>query len=394
MSNLLHVCLYNTDPTASDELSAAIRSLNFVRLVRETANADELAVALNEGAINLVFFHLDPKPDAVVRVIEQVAERYPELALIAVSHQTGPSSILAPMRAGCDQFVCEPIDPADLATAVTRVASKRLFAQAKSRCICVTGASGGAGATSIACNLALEIANHTDRDCALVDLDLQFGDVALSFDREPKYTMYDLAIAGADLDRAMLSSTVSRLPCKVAILSRPEQVEQRESITPDTIHRVFELLAGSYENVVIDVPRDLNPPVIAALAQADLILIVCQLVVPSVRNAERFYHALLGLGVPEEKMEFVVNRCDGRSGRVTLKDLEATTKKPVYASIPNDYQFVARSIDFGRPIAALDRNNPVRAAIRKMAHRILHPSESESLEQPVRRGLLSRLLAK
>ena len=90
-----------------------------------------------------------PTTSADIRVIEDVSSRYPDLAMIAVSHKSDPESILAPMRAGCDQFVCEPIDGTDLAHAVSRVASRRLSGNTKSRCICVAGASGGSGATSI-----------------------------------------------------------------------------------------------------------------------------------------------------------------------------------------------------------------------------------------------------
>jgi len=394
MSNLLHVCIYNTQPESSKTLQAHVSALNFVRIVAEVGCPDALAKALHNATVNLVFFHLDPNAAEVVEVIDYVSTKYPELALIAVSHQTAPDAILAPMRAGCDQFVCEPIDPNDLANAVARVASRRLLSNTKSRCICVVGASGGAGTTTIACNLALEIGNLADRDCALVDLDLQFGDVALNFDCEPRYTIHDLAESGNELDRSILATTVTTLPCKVALLSRPDTIEQHEAITPEVIHRVLELLTVVYENVVVDLPGRFDVQTIAAMGQADLILIVCQLSVPSLRNAKRFYDTLMRMGVPEEKIEIVVNRSDGRSGRITEADVVATVKKPAFATIPNDYQCVARSIDFGRPIAALDRNSPVRAAIRKMARKIVVDSTAKPDEKEERKGIFSRLLSK
>ncbi len=394
MSNLLHVCIYNMEPESSKPLQDQVTALNFVRLVAEVGNAEALAKTLHQTTVNLIFFHLDPNPEAVMEVIDHVSTKYPELALIAVSHLTDPEAILAPMRAGCDQFVCEPIDHNDLANAVARVASRRLLSNTKSRCICVVGSSGGAGTTSIACNLALEIGNLADRDCALVDLDLQFGDVALNFDCEPRYTIHDLAESGNELDRSILATTVTTLPCKVALLSRPDTIEQQEAITPEVIHRVIELMALVYENVVIDVPGRFDIQTIAAMGQADLILIVCQLQVPSLRNAKRFYETLTRMGVPEERIEVVINRSDGKSGRLTERDVEETLKKPVFAIIPNDYQFVARSIDFGRPIAALDRNSPVRAAIRKMARKIVTGPVVKPPDKEVRKGLFSRLLSK
>ncbi|MFQ5591966.1 MAG: CpaE family protein [Phycisphaerae bacterium] len=394
MSTILQVCLYNTDAEASSELRKHIEALNFVRLVAEVSTAEALASTLTESHVNLVFFHLDPSPSAVLELIDDVSARFPELAMIALSHETGPAAILGPIRAGCDQFVCEPIDHSDLAAAVGRVASKRLFSQGKSRCICVTGATGGSGATSIACNLAMEIAHVTDAKCALVDLNLQFGDVALSFDCETNYTFFHLAQAGADLDRAVMESILKELPCNVSLLARPETLDQQENITPDTVHHAIELLTNMFENIVVDMPRRIDACTFAAASQADLVLIICQLLVPNIRNAKRYHDALVYAGIPEERIQLVVNRVDSSGGRITKKDLEELTKKPVYASIPNDYQFVARSLDFGRPVAAQDRTSAVRTAIRKMAQQVTSDATAKPGKEHGRRGFLSRLLAK
>jgi pilus assembly protein CpaE len=393
MGQLLHVCLYNTDPEASAEMTAQLQALNFVRLVPEVNTPDGLATVLHDYEVNLVVFHLDPKPESIIEVIEQVSTRYPAVALIAIGSNTSPKDILAPIRAGCDQFVCKPIDPADLASAVGRVAAKRLLSRTKGRCICVTGSSGGAGATSIACNLALEISQVTDTDCALVDLDLQFGDAALNFDAEPKYSFYDVAEAGAGIDRTVLAGSLTKLPCKISLLARPHSLDQCEYVSPEVVHRVIELLTSTHENVVVDCPRRLDHHNSVAFKHADLVLIVCQLLVPSVRNAHRFYEALIRWGIPEDRVEIVVNRWDSSARRVEMKDIEDMFGKPVYATVPNDYQFVARSLDLGRPIAALDRNNPVRSSIRKVARRIVaDPAEkTKAGGKLAKKGLLSRL---
>lgn len=396
MSNLLHACLFNCETESSRVLQSHIKGLNFVRLVSEVSNGDGLAKTLLDSPINLVFFHLDPNPEPILEVIDQVSNRYPEIALIAISDRTGPEAILGPMRAGCDQYVCEPIDPNDLAQAVGRVASRRLLSNTKSRCICVTGAGGGAGTTSIACNLALEIGTLVDRECALVDLDLQFGDIALNFDSEPRYNIFDLAESGSELDKSILESTMTKLPCKLSILARPELIEQQEAITPDLVHRTIELLTTVYENVVVDIPGNLDSRSAAAFGQADLVLIVCQLQVPSIRNAKRYFEALNRMGIPEDRLQVVVNRADGRSQRLSEKDIEETIKKSVYAMIPNDYEFVARSIDFGKPVASTEKSSPIRTAFRKMARKIV--SEAAGLNVPQietpRRGFISRLLSK
>lgn len=392
MGNLLQVCLYNSDTNSTPELTKPIRELNFVRFVGEVGSPEKLTEMIEEHEVSLVFFHLNPDPDKVLPIIEEVATRTPEIALIALGDHSDPASILAPMRAGCDQFVCTPIDPVDLVSAFNRVASKRLFSQPKSRCICVTPASGGAGATSIACNLALEIAQLTDRKCALLDLDLQFGDVALNFDSNPRYTFQDLAAVGEELDKSALDSAIQKLSCKVNLLARPQTVEQIDNTHGDTTHRILELLMSDYENIVIDVPRNLNSTCCTAFGHAELILLVCQLSVPSIHNAKRYYEALVTMGIPDNHIEVVVNRSDSRSQRVSKDDITETMQRDVFWTVPNDYEFVARSVDLGRPVAALDSNNPVRAAIREMAKKITaSKSESRTVR---RRGLFGRLLSR
>lgn len=394
MANHLHVCIYDASRESDPELEQTIRGLNFVRLGARAQTPKELADILHDESVNLLFLNLDPDPTGTVEVIDEVSNRYPDIALIALSERTDPHSILAPMRAGCDQFVCKPIDPADLALAVTRAASKHLMNQANSRSICITGASGGVGSTSIACNLALELAQLTERVCALVDLDLEFGGVALNFDCEPKYTIHDLAVAGADLDRTVLSSAVVSLECKVAILSRPALVEQHHEVTGETVQRVIRQLMAQYENVVIDVPRQHDARTAAALTTADLVFIVCQPQVPSIRNTKRYCESLIRTGVPDERIKIILNREDRRNSRITVHDVTDTINKPVFASIPNDYQFVARSIDFGQPISSLDKDNPVRTAIRRIARDIIHEPTADAVETTENRGLLSRLFSR
>ena len=389
MSQLLHVCLYNADAESSVMLQDHLRALNFVRLVAEVRAPDDLIKRLQEQEINLVFFHLDPDPGPVIELLELVSTRHPGVAMIAISDRTNPAAILAPMRAGCDQFVCKPIDRADLANAVARVASRRFMSRTQGRCVCVTGSSGGVGATSIACNLALEIGHITNTETALVDLSLQFGDAAMIFDCNSKYTLYDLADFGGTLDRASLSGAVTKLPCRVSLLTRPKLVEQCDVITQELVKEVLDLLANDYENTVVDVPRRVDPCSYAAFKQADHVLIVCQLLVPSVHNAKRFYDALSRMGIPEERMVIIVNRADSKSSRISQDDIHQMIGKPVYATVPNDFEFVARSLDLGRPAAALDRKNYVRSAIRKIARKITGVEE-ETKNDAEKRGLLAR----
>ncbi|MCH7701792.1 MAG: hypothetical protein IID37_08895 [Planctomycetes bacterium] len=398
MKRSLDLCLYNTEPASSRALREALAGLNYVRFEVEVSTPQDLAEALSATEIGLVFFHLDPDADAVIDVIDKVATQRPDLALMAASDNRDPNIILAAMRSGCAQFVCEPIEPADLANAVWRAAARHLAALGgKTQVISVLGASGGAGATTIACNLAMEIGNLTESQCALADMDFQFGDVATNFDCTPKYTFLDLAQAGDNLDQGLLSAAVTELPCRVSLLARPPLPEQLDAITPEVVDHAIHLLATAYENVIIDLPRVLDAKMFAVLERTDTILLVCQLSVASIRNARRTLEALLRAGIPEDTIEVILNRFDGKSGCVGRADLEKTLKKSIYAAIPNNYRLVSQSLDLGRPLASLDAKNPVRVAMRGLAQRLLADSEvnpADSSADKGSTGVLRRLFSK
>ncbi len=394
MSEVIQACLYNTDASAQEELNNHISNLNFVRYVGQVENENELSTLTGESRLGLIFFNLDPNPPQVLEVIEQFATRFPDIALIALSEQTSPEAILAPMRIGCDQFVCKPIDPEDLARAVSRVASKRLLTQGKSRRICVVGASGGVGTTSISSNLAFEIGHTTQHPCALVDLDLQFGDVAANFDMEAKYTLFDIVSTADHIDRTVIETVMTNAADNVVVLARPFGVDQAASITPEVIHHTIDLLSSIYENVVVDLPRELNANSFAALEQADCVLIVCQLLVPSIRNARRYLDAVVSHGIPEERIHIVLNRGDTCTGRVSKEDLQDTIKRPAIAVIPNDFQFMARALDFGQPGGTTDRNNAVGQAISKLAKYVLSGGQDDGSSEKAKKGFLGRLLSR
>ncbi len=373
MRNVRRACLYNTDSASSKALREQISAGSALDVVHEVATLEKLAEVLRLRDAKIVIFHLDPEPEPVLEVLEQVSVRYPDLPLLATSHQSGPELILSAMRAGCDQFVRKPIEPEDLGAALARMASKYRLTRKAGKCICVTGASGGCGTTSIACGLALEIARLSTTRCVLADLDLQFGTVAVTFDCEPTFSIYDLAQEHADgeLDSAVLEAALTPLPCNVSILPRPATIRQQRAVTPEVIRRIMDLLTGGYEYVVVDLPRQTDACTMAVLDQADLVLIVCQLSVLSIGNAKRYMDVLSDLGVPPERTEVVVNRHDGSRGLITVEDAQETIEKPVFAWVPNDYAFVSELLDLGRPADAFSADNPVREAIGQIARKIV-----------------------
>jgi pilus assembly protein CpaE len=247
-----------------------------------------------------------------------------------------------------------------------------------SKRVCVIGSSGGSGATTVACNLAMELAHLSDRRTALVDMNLEFGDVACAFDCTPVYSVADVCHEGLQLDASMLAKAMHELPSNVSILARPERIEQVREITAEGVQAMFTVMSSLFPYVVVDLPRAADYLNASAVMDSDRILIVTQLTVPFLRNATRIHKCLLDMGADEGRIEIVLNRCKSVFERISPDDVESHFGRPLFAMIPNDYRRVQTALDFGHPIVADSPNTPARLAIQKMARLIAGEPETES----------------
>ncbi|HRX85554.1 MAG TPA: response regulator, partial [Phycisphaerae bacterium] len=224
MAEKLRACLFNAAADTADALRQAFAKLADFQVLGDTAEWEELRDWVRNAEPDLVAVYLDDEAAEGQHIVEKLAQFAPGTPVLGVSGKTDPAFIIAAMRAGCSQFVPWPIDAADLANATDRIRATRKPTIHNSKRICVIGSSGGVGATAIACNLAMEFGGMTERPAALVDLNLEFGDVGCAFDCAPKYTIADVCRDGVDIDPHMLEAAIHELPCHVALMVRPEDV--------------------------------------------------------------------------------------------------------------------------------------------------------------------------
>ncbi len=394
MHRALRTCLFSADPQTGQSVLAALGELPRMEVVARAACWEELRDCVANGEIDLVVATLDPDLDESLGVIQMLAQQTPDMGIVGVSERTDPQTIIKAMRMGCAQFVCAPIEVADLENAVSRVEATRTTLVPTSHRVCVIGSAGGVGATTIACNLALELANATDRPTSLVDLNLDFGDAAAAFDAVPKYSVADVCRSDLDVDRTLVEAALHTLPCKVHLLARPTKLDEAHLVSPDGIARALHVLAASYPFVVVDLPRSCTSGNAAAIEDADAVLVVTQLQVASIRNAHRVVESLLQMGADEDKIELVLNRVKADHERIKAADVEESFGRPVFATVPNDYRNVAAALDLGHPIQMCSPASPARIAIQEMARKIARAVNGQPPAATRRRGLFGRWLGK
>ncbi len=387
MAMALRTCLLDVTGDNEGTFRMPFYRLDELCVVDLCSDWTELQEHLRHGSIDLVAVNLDAPEQPRFLSIRRIIELAPECAILGVSGDNTPDTIIAAMRAGCAQFVRAPIDPEDLREAVDRVRQIRCPMAAGYQQISVIGSAGGAGATTLACNLAIELAQLTGRRTAVVDMDLQFGDVACAFDVTPKYSVADVCRAGMAIDRTLLEMALEELPCNVSILGRPENLGDGDDVSAEAVEQLLRHLAQLFPFTVVDTPRIFSPAVLATLKSSDRVLIVSQVGVPFLRNATRICRVLLESGMDERRIDLVLNRCQASHERITLAEVEKHFGRPALARIPNDYKHITASRDLGHPILAHAPQSPARQAIHELAGRLAERHLDQAADTDRKRGL-------
>jgi pilus assembly protein CpaE len=306
-------------------------------------------------------------------LIEYLSNHHPHLAVVLLCATTTPEFLMSSMRVGVREVLQAPVSPAVLQATVERIANKMRLSQSKAngRVLAFIGCKGGAGATFLATNLGVQLAEQSS--VLLIDLNLQFGD-ALSFvhDAAPASTLADVARGIGRLDATFLAASTVKVGPNFSMLAAPEDPAQAMEITPTHVEAIVSLAAANYDFVLLDMNRVIDGVSVKALDRASTIFAVMQSSVPSVRNAKKLLAAFRTLGYGNEKLELIVNRFE-RGGEIGVADIEKALGRVVIHTVPNSYKQVSTAINHGDPLA---RGNPVSRNLAEFA-RALNPGSQD-----------------
>ena len=313
------------------------------------------------------------------------------IILVIPAHTQGNSGAYVgdAFSSGVDDIVSlPPVDSAPLDPGVTRqlvfalekaVARKRGgFHQVKPEkrnVICVLGCKGGSGKTLTATNLGVALAD-AGHSVALLDLDLQFGDLALAMGLSPDRTVYDLVRSGGSLDAQKLEDFLVEHESGARTLLAPVRPDQAAMISVPFLDEVERLLSEMHEFVVIDTPPSFAPEVISAIDSSTDVLVVAMRDTLSLKNTRLGLETLERMDYDRRKVKILLNRANTNVG-IEREDVLAILGRDVDILIPSDRD-ITRSINQGTPIA-LERTSAAGKAFRGLAHMYIDGSVATPL---------------
>jgi pilus assembly protein CpaE len=400
MREVQRIAIVDPSDASREELRNVLLGMESVWLEAESSRYDFFLDVISQSSPDVVVVSLDSDQTKALALIAQLTSERPEVPVLAVSARGDGQAILQALRNGAREFLTVPIVLEDLLKALQRLQRGRpgggeggggeAAAKAESLVIAVLGSRGGVGCTSLAVNLAATLAKEPDNNVVLADLDLALGDADVALDLLADYTLADVAANIDRLDLQFLRRSLSKHASGLSLLPHPVQVEDAALIREDHLQRVIGLLRASYTHLVLDLSKSFSATDITALRMADLILLVAQLELSSLRNVVRMMAALGNDESLASKVQVVLNRV-GSDNDITLKKAEETIGKPVYWQVPDDGKLIAEARNHGSPLILHAPKSKVQQSIAGLARAVCgRQVQPAAKEKPSRWALFAR----
>lgn len=351
--------------------------------------ADALAFMgqLDPDTLEFVAIAIDDEDEDRLPMIGQIIELAGTLRtkVILIADDVSPSALHTLLRQGADEFVPYPLPEGELQAAIDRLRQPATASEASSASLApnssghegvllaVQGLAGGTGATTLAVNLAWELAtvskDKPPRVC-VIDMGLQFGSVSTCLDlprRDPVFEMWsDTETMDEDIFKQALVSYQDRL----WILTAPPEVLPLDMLTSEDVTRVLDQARRHFDYVIVDMPTTLVQWTETVLTAAQIYFMTLEMDMRSAQNTLRLKRALKAEDLPIEKLRFCMNRAPkftDMSGKSRVKRMAESLEIGIELQLPDGGKAVSQGADHGLPLASSAPKNPLRKEIAKLA---------------------------
>ena len=341
--------------------------------------------------------------DRLAQISEIIsAAKIKNIKVILITEDVSPAALHNLLREGGDEFVPYPLPENELANAIDRVltpaptmAAAELQGDAPRKksgggkngvIMAVHGMSGGIGATTMAVNLAWELATlekvGSPKVCVL-DFDFQFGTTSTYLDLPRRETIVELLSDTESMDSESFMQAMSTYEDTLQVLTSPYDMIPLDLVGPEDIQRILDLAASHFDYVVVDMPSTMVEWSQTVLDAAHVYFGVIELDMRSAQNTLRMKRALQAEDLPFDKIRFVLNRAPGftdLNGKSRIKRLADSLGISIEVLLPDGGKPVAQNADHGLPLGSGLPKNPLRKEIAKLAKSVHEVGASEAVE--------------
>jgi pilus assembly protein CpaE len=407
---MIKVLIVDDIPETRDHLSRLLGLERDIDVVG-TAGSGEEAIQVS----------MDLRPDIIVMDInmpgmdgiaaaELISQRLPTSPIIMMSVHGEAEHLKQAMLAGAREFLVKPFSGDEFATSIKRVHEREIVRREQlsaaagiaapatqqpaenaedHQVIAVFSPKGGAGRTTIATNLALALRKETNQRVALVDANLQFGDVGVLLNLNPKNRSIIDAVEGGEPDRDIVDSVVIDHSTGIRVLLAPPSPEGADLVTAAYLRRIVEMLRETHDWVIVDLPSGLNDHSLGVLDAADQIVVVAALEITTIKNVRLFLEVADQLDYERSKLRLVINRSDSSQG-IRIGDVEASIRRPIDGTIVSDGRLAVLAVNRGVPFVVSHPESPLARDVTALARTLAGEGTVSQTDKTAKRGLFAR----
>jgi pilus assembly protein CpaE len=308
--------------------------------------------------------------------------------VLVIAPDGDPQIMRRAMQAGARDYFTRPVGSSDLLHSLKQLEQDHVTSQRRQGGLTVVmNAKGGSGASMIAANLACAIALDAGQNTVLVDMDIQFGNLGMYLDLVPERDLLDAVDAADEMDSTALQAYLLSHASGVDVLANTHhQVALPGEINIPRLNRLLDLLQDTYDQVIIDLPRQIDLFTTTVLERAARVVLCMQQSLNHVQDASRLSSILQDdLGIRKDQIIVVVNRYDMKN-QVTLADIGHHLPGLRQVTVLNDYKRVSDNVDLGVPLYEQSRKAPITRAISRLMQEVC------GCETMTTQGLFKRML--
>jgi pilus assembly protein CpaE len=334
-------------------------NLNIV-LVTDRIDPEELT----EAAAAVV--QVDADTPASIKRFQKLAQAS-STPLIAAAYEPPLALVRSLVRAGAHDVVPLPLSIEDLETSLAPIRSQLeqkgdAPAAGPAKVVSVIKSVGGVGATALISQLAIRYAASEEafgREACLIDLDVQFGDVAFQLGMQPRLSVSELLDAGSSrLDGDLIRATATRHDSGLNVIAAAKEMLPLEGITSEHVSEIVELASREFGSVFVDLPTNWTNWSLSLLARSDLVLLVTELTIASLNRARRQLNLIDAQDLGNLDVRIVVNQFEKSQSRtIRPDDVRTALGRDIAYTVSNDPSLMRAAIDRGVPIGEVKRKS-------------------------------------
>jgi len=405
----INVLIVDDVPQTRKDIARLLYFEADLEVVGEAADASEAMQRIAELAPDVVLMDINMPGMDGITATEQVGRLFPGVAVIIISIQGESEYLKKAMVVGARDYLTKPLSSEEMATtirsayrshkqrpiqAVAEEKSVKVALPAKKErtsgvLSVIFCGKGGVGKTTVAVNLAVALAQQHKR-VALIDLDLQFGDVGVVLNLTESKSMYDLFRENSAVTQEIAGNYLLRHFSGIDVLAAPLSPQDAEDVSADQVSVLLELLREQYDYVIADTAANFLEINLQALEQADEVLMLLTRDIATIKNTRTCLSVFETLRL-SAKTRFVLNR-SGQNQGVDIPDLEKSLGVTVSHLLPGDERTVSASFNKGVPFVISNPQAEISRSMRRLAERLVNRQLPENAD---RQGgnLLYRILS-